>query len=130
MNIRDVIAKYVELRDRKEALVKKQREEVAKITSVMDKIEQALFGVMSETGTDSVKTPAGTAFFTTRTSATVDDRDMFFDFVREHEAWDMLESRCAKSAVEQYLETEGELPPGVTRRVEKVVSIHRPQAKR
>jgi len=40
-------------------------------------------------------------------------RDELFDYVRQHEAWDLLEARPSKSAVLSLVEATGEPPPGV-----------------
>jgi len=130
MTPQEKIAAYVRLRDQKEAIEKRHKEELAPIREWLEKIEVSLFRDLESVGADSMKTEGGTAFFSTRVSVTTADRGAFFDFVRDNGEWDLLEARPSKAAVEAYLETTGELPPGVSRRAEKVVSIHRPNAKR
>ena len=55
----------------------------------------------------------GTGYWATHISATVADKDTFFDFVREHQAWDLLESRASKTAVKSYIEGHNAPVPGV-----------------
>lgn len=127
MKLDEIVGRYVALRDKKEEIAKRQKDELRPYNDALDKIEAALLNYFNQSGSDSCKTPAGTAFTSTRTSDTVADRDIFFGWVFERNAVDMLDSRCNKTAVEQYLESTGELPPGINRRVEKIVCIHRPK---
>jgi hypothetical protein len=127
MKLDEIVGRYVALRDKKEEIAKQQKEALRPYNDALEKIEAALLNYFNQSGSDSCKTPAGTAFTSTRSSATVADREAFFGWVLEHNALDMLEARCAKLAVEQYLDSTGELPPGVNRRVEKIVCIHRPK---
>lgn len=122
MQLSDLIRKYLKIRDAKEALVAEQKKELARFNNALDKIEQMLLSEFNETGQDSAKTPYGTAYRSVRTSAKVADRDAFFDFVRENEAWDFLESRANKTAVQQFMEEHEDLPPGVD--VSRVTTIN------
>jgi hypothetical protein len=69
---------------------------------------------MQATGLENLPGGGGTAYRTTRTSVTVDDWDTFLGWVREHNAWHTLERRASKLAVEEYLEEQQELPPGLS----------------
>jgi hypothetical protein len=56
----------------------------------------------------------------------VADRDAFLHgFVIPNEAWEFLENRVSKSAVEQFKEANNDLPPGLNWREERVVNIRR-----
>jgi hypothetical protein len=55
----------------------------------------------------------------------VADWDAFLDHVRENEAWEMLERRVNKTAVEQFKSVEGDLPPGVNWAETQVVNFRR-----
>lgn len=119
MNADTLTAKFVELRDRK-ALVKKNADtEAAKLDVLMDGIENRLKEVMQGLGVTSLKTPHGTAYIAYRESATVGDWDAVLRFVKEFEAWDLLEKRVSKSAVRDRMEEDRDgnythpPPPGV-----------------
>jgi hypothetical protein len=55
----------------------------------------------------------------------VADPEAFMKHVIENEEWSLLEKRVAKGAVEQYKEANGDIPPGVNYREERVVNIRR-----
>lgn len=125
MKLDELITKYIKLRDAKQELEAAHKQEVSRFTKAMTKIEQALLAEFTETGQESAKTSAGTAYLSTRTSAKVVSRDEFFDFVRGQEAWAFLESRVNKTAVEEYMAEHDELPPGVDVTRSLTVNIRR-----
>jgi hypothetical protein len=126
MKLSDAVKLYIELRDKKAEMKAEFDQQVAGIQEKMNKLEGKLLEVFQKTGTDSVKTPFGTAYSTVRTSVTAADRDAFMNFVREHGEWSLLEIRPSKTAVEQFRDAnDNELPPGLNIREERVVNIRR-----
>lgn len=125
VNTQELVEKYVSVRDRKKLLVDKHKEDVAKFDNVLEKIEGVLLQVFQAEGVDSCKTPAGTAYKTTRTSATVADWAEVFGFISRTENWQMLDRKVNKLAVEAYKEEHNELPPGVNWREEVVINVRR-----
>ena len=45
--------------------------------------------------------------------------------LKENEEWSLMEVRAAKLAIEQYKDANGDLPPGINYRQERVVNIKR-----
>lgn len=120
-----IVETYIELRDRKAQMEAAHKAALAPINQAMLEAEMHLLTEMDKLGTEAFKTPAGTAYKSTRTSATVADWDSFIDFVRNHALWNMLERRVSKSAVDEYAEEKNDLPPGVNYRREVTVNIRR-----
>lgn len=120
-----LVEKYIELRDHKAKLSAAFKEKTAKLDAVLAKIEGALLQQFNELGMESVRTKSGTAYKSTRASATVADWDHVLDFIQQNDLWNMLEHRVNKTAVEQFKEEHGDLPPGVNWREEVVVNIRR-----
>jgi hypothetical protein len=125
MKMSDLVAKYIQLRDKKAEYKAEYDAKVAKIEEVLDKIEGKFLQVFEESGMDSVKTEAGTAYKSTRVSVTTGDKDAFMEFVRTNDEWPLLEVRPSKSAVEEYRAAHDDLPPGINWRAEQVVNIRR-----
>lgn len=121
----ELVEKYILLRDKKAELSATFKAKVAKLDEVLAKIEGALLVQFKEHGMESVRTKAGTAYKSTRTSATVADWDSVLDYIQQNELWNMLDKRVNKTAVEQFKEENGDLPPGVNWREEVVVNIRR-----
>jgi len=126
MKLSEAVAIYIKLRDKKAQMKAEFDAKVAPITEKMDKLEAQLLDVFNKTGMDSVKTEFGTAYSTTRTTASIADREVFMEHVKANEDWGLLEVRVSKTAVEQYREQhDDELPPGVNIREERVVNVRR-----
>lgn len=121
----ELVSKYIELRDVKSQLKAKFDAKVSKIDSVLDRIEAAILNEFTESGVESCRTKAGTAYKQTRTSAGVADWESVLVFIRENDLWHMLERRVNKSAVEQFKEAHEELPPGINWREEVVINVRR-----
>ena len=125
MKLSDAVAMYIKMRDKKAQMKAEFDASVAPLNEKMEKLEAKLLDVFNKTGMDSVKTEFGTAYTTTRVTASVADREIFMTHVRENDDWALLEVRAAKSAVEQYRETNNDLPPGISMREERVVNVRR-----
>lgn len=125
MKLSEVVAAFIELRDKKSKL--KAEYDAAKVglEDKMAKIEGKLLEAFEATGLESIKTEAGTAYKTTRTSASVADKDIFMQFVKANEEWSLIETRCSKEAVSQYKAGTGEFPPGINWSETAVVNIRR-----
>lgn len=119
MKMSEIVKRYVELRDKRAQL----KAESAELKAEMDQIESKLLAAFDKLGVDSAKTPFGTAYTTTNTSAKVADKEVFMNFVRDTEQWELLETRAAKLAVEHYKEINGDLPPGISWQQETVVNV-------
>jgi hypothetical protein len=46
--------------------------------------------------------------------ANVADWDAVLTFIKNHDAFDMLEKRVSKTAVRSHMDETGEVPPGIT----------------
>ena len=125
MKLSDLVGKYIELRDKKSQYKAEYDAKVSKLDEALDKIEAALLNTFEQTGMESIKTEFGTAYTSTRTTASVADPDAFMNFVRENEAWHMLEKRCSKQGIEQYKAEHEALPPGINWRAERTVNFRR-----
>ena len=125
MKLDELVSTYVTLRDQKARLKSQYDLDKANVEAMMDKIEAVFLKLFNETGSDSIKTQFGTAFRQVRTSAAVADWDAFLGFVQSQGAWEMLERRCSKAAVEQYKAATNDLPPGLNWREEQTVSVRR-----
>lgn len=125
MKMSDLVSKYVEAREKKAQFKAEYDMKVAKLDQVMMKIESKLLEIFQETGMDSVKTEFGTAYTTTRTTASVADREAFMEYIRANDEWPLMEVRASKAAIEQYKSIHEELPPGINWREERVVNVRR-----
>lgn len=129
MNIGDVIRTYAKLRDQKAAVEGEVKDRVAQIKAKMDKLEAYLKEQMDAQGLTSFKSDHGTAFLTTTDFANVANWDEVLQFIKDNEAYDMLEKRVSKTAVRGYMDKNKRVPPGITYGTKLDVNIRKPGAK-
>jgi hypothetical protein len=125
LSINDLVEKYIALRDKKAEIKKQYETKVAGVDELLDKIEVVLLKHFQETGSEGISTKAGTAYISSRTSATVADWDAFFKFVSEGSNWEFLERRCSKEAVVQFKAAQNDLPPGINWSETRTVNVRR-----
>lgn len=128
-NIGDVIRTYMKLRDQKAAIEARVKDEVSTLKAKMEKLEAYLKAQMDAQGLTSFKSDYGTAFLTTTDYANVADWDAVIRFIRDNEAYDMLEKRVSKIAVRGYIEQSKAVPPGINYGTKLEVNIRKPGAK-
>lgn len=126
LTVEQVVGTYMKLRRKKEAVEQQVKDEVADIKAKMTKLESWLMQKADEDGVTSFKTAAGTAFITTTDFANVADWDAVLTFIKENEAFDMLEKRVSKSAVKALLDETGEVPPGITYGTKIGINVRKP----
>lgn len=118
MNLDKIVAHYVTLRDRVTEMEAEHNEQLKPIKADMQMIEAAILASLQATGTESVKTASGTAYKSEVASVKVRDWASTLEWIKENEAWDMLEARVNKSA---YMESGAALP-GVE--ISKLVKVN------
>ena len=129
ITVDSAIGAYMVLRRKKEAIEAKVKEDISEIKAKMEKIEAWIKQQADAQGVTSFKTPHGTAFMTTTDYANVADWDAVLSYIRENEAYDMLEKRISKIAVRGYIEQNKSVPPGVNYGTKLEVNIRKPTTK-
>lgn len=129
VTVDSAIGAYMVLRRKKEAIEAKVKDDVSEIKAKMDKLEAWIKQQADAQGVTSFKTKHGTAFLTTTDYANVADWDAVLTYIRENEAYDMLEKRISKMAVRGYIEENKSVPPGVNYGTKLEVNIRKPTTK-
>lgn len=125
INTDTLIAKVVELRDRRSVLAKAFKEKDEALKEGMDKLEAALLKRLNEAGSDSFKTDSGTAYIQVKNRYSAADWTGYWAWLRENNRLDMLEKRVSSTAVSAYFEEHGELPPFLNMSSEREVVVRR-----
>lgn len=126
MNIEAVIAGYIALRNQKEDIGKRHTEELAPIRANMEKLELFLRSRLQDMGlTNLAAKGVGTAFLETKTEANVADWDATLAWIKETGAYEFLEKRVSKTVVKDYIESHGDVPPGINVTSEIVVRVRK-----
>ena len=129
VTVDSAIGAYMTLRRKKEAVEAEVKDRISDIKGKMDKLEAWIKQQADAQGVTSFKTPHGTAFLTTTDFANVADWDAVLTYIRDNEAYDMLEKRISKIAVRGYIEQNKSVPPGVNYGTKLEINIRKPTTK-
>lgn len=117
---------FVGLRDRRQARKKDYEADDSADKDKCNKIEIEFLRRFNEQGIDRVASKEfGTAYRSTRRSVKVDDPEAFMEHIKEHEAWELIEKRPSKKAVEEYRDVHDDLPAGVSFSETQTVNVRR-----
>lgn len=122
----EIIGAYVKLRAEKDRETAEYKARVKSIDERMKKLEVWLQMWLTTENVNSVNTDAGTAYKTTVEQATVSDMNSFIEFVKENEAWHLLEKRVSKTGVRELLDADEPLPPGINWYVTTAINVRKP----
>lgn len=122
----ELISKYVELRDAKEAITAKAKADAEPITAAMDTIGSVLLNLMNESGETSKKTSAGTAFIKLNEFVGVENWDVTLEFIANHGMQHMLKRDINKTAALEFMKETGNIPPGLKYTASREVQVRRP----
>ena len=117
----DQLAKvYVKIRDRRRELEK----QAAELKEQQDIIGLELLEICKEQGAQTIRTEFGTVSKRTTKNYWTSDWESFTNFIKEHNAFALLQQRINNTNMVQFLEENPDLlPPGLNAEVEHTVTI-------
>lgn len=124
----DKLAKvYRKMASKIQALTAEYDSAVEEIKRQQDAVKNALKDQMLVMGVKSVRTENGTVVLSTKTRYNTQDWDSFKEFIKDHDALDLLEKRIAQTNMAQFLdENPGVVPPGLNSMTEYAISVRKP----
>ena len=124
--IEKLVSVYVKIRDKRSELKRTFEAEDEVLKSQLELIERELLARSNESGVKSFRTDMGTAYIEETTKASTADWAAFTRFVRDNDAFDMIERRVKVKELKDYMDShDGALPPGVNVFRESVVRVRR-----
>jgi hypothetical protein len=101
---------YLKIRDKRAELSKQDSE----LEEQQNIIETELLSICKETGADGLRTEFGTVTRSVKKRFWTSDWSSFYDFVKEHNAIELLEKRVAQSNMATFIEENPDaIPPGL-----------------
>lgn len=114
MDTNIVVKAYLNIRKAREELSKDFETKDKELKANQEKLENALMHFMNESKQESFKTEFGTVYRQEDIIPSAADWEIIYEWIKENNAWEMLERRLKKTFIKTYSETnKGELPPGV-----------------
>jgi hypothetical protein len=124
-DINDVISKYVQLRDQKDAIEAEAKAKKAEIDKSLDLLEAWLLNEANVQGVNSFASDAGTAFVKEVDFVNVSDWNQTLTFIQNNSMWQMLKKDVNKTAVKEFMEATGTPPPGVNYGAKREMQVRR-----
>ena len=119
------IAQYVQVRDTIKAMNDEHDKKLEPFVELQNLLTGWMQNFLETAGADSVKTAEGTCYNTTRYTASLADPQVFMDFVKSTNNYDLLDRKANVTAVRDYVEQNKQLPPGVNLSAIKTVGVRR-----
>lgn len=106
MNIGEKIDKLRENRDQQREL----NDQLTALKTAYTELEEQIIQELKEQGNQTARTDRATATHSEREIPVVDDWEAVYDYMYENNAGSLLQRRLAVNAVNDWLETMGEIP--------------------
>lgn len=125
MDYDKAVKHYIELRDENERITKEADAKVALNKATMEKLGIFIQLKAEQDKLEKVPTQYGTVFWTVGDRCNVSNGDAFFEFVKEKQAWELMEKRASKTGVRDYINTNKVVPPGVDYSTYKQINVRK-----
>ena len=115
MDAKDLVSAYIAVRSEREKLLHEYEERDSLLKQDLSQLEQALLVMCNEVNASSLKTDAGTVIRRVNERFFCNDWDNFYNFIRQHDAVELLERRIHQGNFKQFMSAHSDdgLPPGV-----------------
>lgn len=126
MDINKLVSVYTKIRDKRGEIKRAYEAEDNKLKADLEKIEAVFLNHLSKGNAESVRTDAGTFYRQKDVIPSASDWGVFYDWIKENDAFDALERRIKKTFIVDHMEAnDGELPPGVSTFTRYVVRVRK-----
>jgi hypothetical protein len=103
------------LREARRQLKKQYEDEDAKFKGGLQKLEAIMLAHLNAANADSVRTENGTFYKQEAITPSASDWQLVYDWIKDNDAWDLLERRVKSTFIKEYQEAhDGALPPGIS----------------
>lgn len=113
MPLNELVASFIKVRDVIQAADDAHKEKMKDVRALLNQINAEILNSLMNAGVDSVSTEHGTAYKTTKNSATIEDKSEFTRHVIATEAWDLVDWRANSPAIVDFITENKHAPPGV-----------------
>ncbi len=117
------VEQYIAVRDTIQARKQAFEEQLKPLVDIQNMLTGWMQNFLEQAGADSVKTSHGTCYSTTRYTASLADPEAFMKHVISTGSFDLLDRKANVTAVKDYVNEKGSLPPGVNMSSIKTVGV-------
>jgi len=114
LNAEQLVTVYIKMREKRQQLQREFDEADGKIKEQQDAVTQALLELCKDMGAEGLRTPAGSVFRTVKTRYWSNDWASMKEFIKENDAFELMEQRVHQTNMKSFLEENpGKVPPGL-----------------
>jgi hypothetical protein len=107
-------AVYLKMRDKRDDMRREAEAREKELEEQMDIIETEMLEICKQMNADSVRTPHGTIIRSVKSRYWTNDWDSMYQFIKEHDAFGLLEKRLHQTHLKEFLsENPNTFPVGV-----------------
>jgi hypothetical protein len=107
------ITQFIQLRDKIKEIKQRQKDELKPFEEGKDMLEAYIIQHLQAMKMEHAATEAGTAYLSSRVSATVKDMGEFWEYVLSNGLFDLVDKRANAPAVTEHIQKHGTPPPGI-----------------
>lgn len=123
-------AVYIKMRSHIEAKEDQHKQVMEGLKGELDLVATKLLEICNAQNADSIKTPAGTISRRVSSRYWTNDWGSMYEFIKEHDAPDLLEKRIHNANMQEFLDTHPDLTPvGLQADRKFSVSVRKPTKK-
>jgi hypothetical protein len=114
MSAEELAKIYIKIRTAKEEAADRHKQEIAEFNAQLETISAEMLEICKELDVSSMRTNEGTIIRKVHTRFATNDWDSLYQFIKEHDAYGLLEQRLHQTNMKQFLEENPDLlPPGL-----------------
>ena len=114
MSAEELAKIYIKIRTAKEEAADRHKQEIAEFNAQLETISAEMLEICKELDVSSMRTNEGTIIRKVHTRYATNDWDSLYQFIKEHDAYGLLEQRLHQTNTKQFLEENPDLlPPGL-----------------
>lgn len=130
VDMSSLAAVYLKMRDARDAVRREAEAKEKEIEEQMQVVEQQMLDACKSMGADSIRTPHGTIIRSIKSRYWTNDWDSMYSFIKEHNAFGLLEKRLHQSHMKEFLEENPDVyPAGVNVENSYTVVVRRSKEK-
>jgi hypothetical protein len=122
-----LVGYYVELRNAIDTVKERQKDELKQPQKQMEILAAELIKELEQSGVESARTKFGTVSLSSHDSASCSDPNLFIEYVREHDAYELINRHPNPTACKDFVKTHGTPPPGVKLNSKRTVRVNSPR---
>jgi len=126
----ELVLAYRNLRDAKYASENKHKEEMKEYNAQLDAISARLLEICNAQNVDGLRASTGTVSRRIVTKYWTSDWSSMYDFIKDHNAFYLLEQRLSNGNMKQFLEDNPDaMPVGLNADTKYTIQVRKPTSK-